>query len=113
MASYWTWGSVYIVLDLTGWLSRYKVQPGTNQPPEPSKFAKMLMQVLFNQVVVGGLLAWLSCQAFIWLGANPDHETLRTMPTYTRVIAEVPFHIMSQEFGFYYSHRYNYHTWSS
>jgi hypothetical protein len=105
MASYWLWGSVYIVLDLTGWFSRYKVQPGTNQPPERTKFAKMLAQVLFNQVVIGALLAWLSYQTMLWLGANYDHESLRTMPTYTRVIAEVPFHIMSQEVGFYYSHR--------
>jgi fatty acid hydroxylase domain-containing protein 2 len=106
MASYWLWGSVYIVLDLTGWLSRYKVQPGTNQPPDGGKFTKMLAQVLFNQVVIGALLAWLSYQTILWMGANLDHKSLRTMPTYTRVIAEVPFHIMSQEFGFYYSHRY-------
>jgi hypothetical protein len=38
---YWAWGGFYCLLDWTGWLSRYKVQPGMNQPPDRAKFAKV------------------------------------------------------------------------
>lgn len=40
-AVYWLWGSFYCLLDWTGWLSRYKVQPGMNQPPNRAKFLKV------------------------------------------------------------------------
>ncbi|XP_059485931.1 fatty acid hydroxylase domain-containing protein 2-like [Neocloeon triangulifer] len=109
--AYWVWGSFYIILDLTGWASRYKVQPGTNQPPEMGKFIKSVAQVLFNQFVIGALLAWISYEVFVSTGAALSHEMLRTMPSYSRVIAEVPFHIMGQEIGFYYSHRLFHYKW--
>jgi len=38
---YWIWGGFYCLLDYTGWLSRYKVQPGTNQPPNRAQFLKV------------------------------------------------------------------------
>jgi len=38
---YWGWGGFLCLMDRTGWLSRYKVQPGTNEPPENAKFIKV------------------------------------------------------------------------
>lgn len=40
---YWIWGGFYCLLDFTGWLSRYKVQPGMNQPPDREKFLKVTL----------------------------------------------------------------------
>ncbi|XP_065349638.1 fatty acid hydroxylase domain-containing protein 2-like [Cloeon dipterum] len=111
MLAYWIWGSLYIILDFTGWASKYKVQPDTNSPPESGKLAKTLAQVLFNQIVIGGVLSWLSYLAFESLGVAFSSESLRALPSYTRVLAEVPFHIMGQEVGFYYSHRLLHYKW--
>lgn len=38
---YWGWGGFYCLLDRTGWLSKYKVQPDTNMPPDTKKFMKV------------------------------------------------------------------------
>jgi len=38
---YWTWGGFYCLMDRLGWLAKYKIQPGTNQPPENKKFLKV------------------------------------------------------------------------
>jgi hypothetical protein len=41
MSVYWGWGGFYCLLGRTGWLSKYKVQPGTNLPPDNKKFIKV------------------------------------------------------------------------
>jgi transposase InsO family protein len=54
---YWIWGGFYCLLDYTGWLSRYKVQPGTNQPPDRAQFAKVrFFQKTRHKLYIGQLL---------------------------------------------------------
>jgi len=51
MTVYWGWGGFYCLLDRTGWLSRYKVQPGTNQPPDTAKFIKVRTFVFISYII--------------------------------------------------------------
>jgi fatty acid hydroxylase domain-containing protein 2 len=43
---YWGWGLFFSILDMTGWLSKYKVQPGTNQPPDTKRFIKVISLIV-------------------------------------------------------------------
>jgi methylsterol monooxygenase len=58
--------------------------------------------VLFNQVIVGFPVAYLSYLMMKWRGSPP----LRELPTFHWVLAEMAVHILMEEIGFYYSHRY-------
>uniref|UniRef100_A0A182SDT9 Uncharacterized protein n=1 Tax=Anopheles maculatus TaxID=74869 RepID=A0A182SDT9_9DIPT len=53
---YWSIGLVYTLFDVTGrpgFLRRYKVQPGTNEPVDASRLRTVIRQVLFNQFCTG------------------------------------------------------------
>jgi hypothetical protein len=58
--------------------------------------------VLFNQIVIGFPIAYLSYLMMKWRGSPP----LRELPTFHWVLAEMAIHILMEEIGFYYSHRY-------
>lgn len=58
--------------------------------------------VIFNQLVVGLPMASLSFNLFKYRGI-PD---VRELPTFHWVLFELAIHIILEEIGFYYSHRY-------
>lgn len=58
--------------------------------------------VVFNQAVVGLPVAYVSYLMMKWRGSPP----LRELPTFHWVLAEMVVHILMEEIGFYYSHRY-------
>jgi methylsterol monooxygenase len=58
--------------------------------------------VIFNQAVVGLPVAYMSYLMMKWRGSPP----LRELPTFHWVLAEMAVHILMEEIGFYYSHRY-------
>ena len=62
----------------------------------------MIGWVLFNQIVVTIPFTYLSYQLMNWRGFPP----LRDLPTFHWVLAEMAVHILMEEIGFYYSHRY-------
>ncbi|XP_054288455.1 fatty acid hydroxylase domain-containing protein 2-like isoform X2 [Macrosteles quadrilineatus] len=104
LSVYWTLGAIYTVLDVVNKpaaLRRYKTQPGTNEPVETKKLIKVICQVLFNQLVVGLPVAYLSYYLMMWRGGAP----LRELPTFHWVLAELALFIIIEEIGFYYSHR--------
>lgn len=124
---YWTFGGIYTFLDVTNKpaaLRRYKVQPGTNEPVDSARliqvrkrkcvtnktvitflnnncFIQVIICVIFNQIVVGLPTAYLMSKLMIWRGTPPFRE----LPTFHWVLAEMAFHILMEEVGFYYSHR--------
>ncbi|XP_054266575.1 fatty acid hydroxylase domain-containing protein 2-like isoform X1 [Macrosteles quadrilineatus] len=101
---YWSLGAIYTVLDVINKpaaLRRYKIQPGTNEPVETKKLIKVICQVLFNQLVVGLPVAYLSYYLMMWRGGPP----LRELPTFHWVLAELALFIIIEEISFYYSHR--------
>jgi len=105
MITYWLVGGFFLVLDLTGWLSKYKVQPGTNQPPTTPKLTSLFKMVLFNQLAVGVPLALLSFEVGKWLNKGEmDPELLRRVPTLGRLLYELAVHSTFREILFFYSH---------
>lgn len=123
MLVYWSLGSVYTLLDLTNWpqfVRKYKVQPGTNEPVEGNKLIKVsfkytilssalinyylqgILTGIFNQIVVGIPVSYLAFSVMKWRGMPPARE----LPTFHRVLFELPLFILIEEFGFYYSHRW-------
>jgi methylsterol monooxygenase len=58
--------------------------------------------VLFNQIVVTMPFIYLSYSVMEWRG----FPALRELPTFRWVLVEIAVHILMEEIGFYYSHRY-------
>lgn len=101
---YWLFGGIYTILDVTNrpaGLRRYKIQPGTNEPVDTRALLKVIVQVLFNQVVVGLPVVYLSYYLMEWRG----YPQVRELPTFHWVLVEIAIHILFEEIGFYYSHR--------
>lgn len=106
IAVYWIVGGIYTFLDITNRpaaLRRYKIQPGTNEPVDKRQLCKVIAQVLFNQIVVGFPIMYLGYYFMEWRG----YPLVRELPTFHWVLAEIAIHILCEEIGFYYSHRYS------
>lgn len=102
---YWLFGGIYTLLDITNKpaaLRRYKIQPGTNEPVDTSRLLKVIWQVLFNQLVVGVPSSLFMYILIKWRGFPP----IRELPTFHWVLYELAVHILVEEAGFYYSHRF-------
>lgn len=101
---YWLVGGMYTFMDVTNRpraLRRYKTQPGTNEPVSTSELMWVILQVLFNQTVVGVPLAYSGYRLIQWRGLRP----LLPLPSFHSFLAEIAFCIICEEVGFYYSHR--------
>ncbi|XP_043483340.1 fatty acid hydroxylase domain-containing protein 2 isoform X1 [Leptopilina heterotoma] len=101
---YWVFGGIYTILDMTNKpaaLRRYKIQPGTNEPVDSKELCKVIAQVLFNQLIVSLPLSYVSYHLMEWRG----YPSVRELPTFHWVLAELAIHILFEEIGFYYSHR--------
>ncbi|XP_059485575.1 fatty acid hydroxylase domain-containing protein 2-like [Neocloeon triangulifer] len=110
--AYWSLGSFFLMLDFTGWLSEYKVQLGTNQPPSPAKLGKAIRTVLFNQIFVG-LFTGLAAYEFVRLavGVPITLDQLRELPSIPDILRKLAAFIMIREIIFYYNHRIFHHRW--
>ncbi|XP_028130177.1 fatty acid hydroxylase domain-containing protein 2 isoform X1 [Diabrotica virgifera virgifera] len=101
---YWLFGGIYTFMDVTnmpGVIRKYKIQPGTNEPVDDKRLRHVIYSVLFNQSVVGIPISFLMYWAMKWRGYPP----LRELPTFHWVLFELAVHILTEEVGFYYSHR--------
>lgn len=102
---YWAAGIICLMLDFSDWKwpQRYKTQPGTNHPPSRNKFIKCVLQVLFNQLIMGPLLATALFPLLQWRGINFTGENIPGIATFLRhLVGFATF----EEIGFYYSHRF-------
>jgi fatty acid hydroxylase domain-containing protein 2 len=105
---YWLIGFTFLFFDLTNkpvCIRRYKIQPGTNEPVDRHRLYKVLMQVAFNECIVGLVMAM---NGFKMLEARglPD---IRTLPTFQRVVIDLAVYIILREVTFYYFHRLLHH----
>lgn len=105
---YWTFGSLYIFLDITNrpkFLRKYKVQPETNEPVDRQRLIYVIKTVLINQFLVGVPLTVLSYRAMTSRGFAP----IRQLPSFPSVLLDLFVFIIVEEIGFYYSHRLLHH----
>lgn len=101
---YWSIGTVYTIFDVTNrpaFLRRYKVQPGTNEPVNGERLKKVIVQVLFNQIVTGPPLML----GTYYLLEPQSVEKIRQLPTFPTVVWHITICIVIEEILFYYSHR--------
>ena len=103
-AIYWTIGLSFALLDFANfeWTKKYKMQPGTNQPVEKNKFIKCVLQVLFNQFVIGPVFAAAMMPVLRWRGANGNPDNIPGLTTFLRHLVGWA---VCEEIGFYYAHR--------
>jgi hypothetical protein len=64
-------------------------------------FVQVLVWVLFNQIVVGYVTAWILYKAMSWRGYPEPHH----LPSLLQFLSETFFHVLVEEVAFYYSHR--------
>jgi len=95
------------VLDKTGWLSHYKVQPGTNSPPDSAKLAATVKRVFYNQIFYSTPFIAVAFYALHIFGPTVNLGRYLQVPSFERLILEFAFHYIAYEIGFYYSHRYD------
>lgn len=120
-------------MDITnkpGFLRKYKIQPGTNEPVETKRLMnvinlffffcnsdfisylqllidlnlitfQVILVVIINQLAVGIPMAILAYRLMMYRGFAP----LRELPTFHWVLFELAVLILLEEIGFYYSHR--------
>ncbi|CAH1244062.1 FAXDC2 [Branchiostoma lanceolatum] len=94
-----------LVVDMTGHpaaLLRYKIQEDKNVPVDHVKLWKAVKLVLFNQLVVGGLIISLGAPpVFRWRGMPCG----RDLPWLHWVLVELAVFVLVLEVMFYYFHR--------
>ncbi|PIO31565.1 hypothetical protein AB205_0046750, partial [Aquarana catesbeiana] len=106
--SFWMYNAVLMMIDLTGKPSiftRYRIQPGKNDPVEPGKLKHAVKVVLFNQVFLSCPMVLLMYPFMQWRG-NPCGTEL---PTFHWVLLELSVFALVEEILFYYSHRLFHH----
>ncbi|XP_076273492.1 fatty acid hydroxylase domain-containing protein 2 isoform X1 [Rhynchophorus ferrugineus] len=102
---YWIVGGIYTFMDVTNQpqaIRRYKIQPGTNEPVDTKKLLKVIWCVILNQIAVGIPSSYLMYYCMKWRG----YPGIRELPTFHWVLYELAIHILTEEAGFYYSHRF-------
>lgn len=105
--AYWGVGGIYTLVDLTGhpsFLLKYKIQDNAPYPVESGRVFRVIMQVLFNQIVVGIPFAVMGFYFIKRRGYSCGE-----LPTFQWVLLELSVFILLEEVGFYYSHRMLHH----
>lgn len=102
---YWFVGGIFTLMDMTlspKSLRKYKVQPGTNEPVNRKALIDAVKTILFNQLIVGVVVASVGYYIKKLKGFN---ENFREVPSFGRVFLDLVVCILVDEIGFYYSHR--------
>jgi fatty acid hydroxylase domain-containing protein 2 len=102
---YWIFGGLFTLMDVTSrpsFIRKYKVQPETNEPIDNAKLIRAIKVILFNQIIVGVPLTFVSYYMKMLKGFPED---FRELPDFTRVLIDLFICILVDEIGFYYSHR--------
>lgn len=105
---YWVVGGLYTIMDLTGKpavMVRYKIQVEKNNPVENKQVIPVILQVLFNQIIVGVPFTMLAFYILHIRGYTYTPE----LPTFHWVLLELVVCTIAEEVGFYYSHRLLHH----
>ncbi|XP_059485576.1 fatty acid hydroxylase domain-containing protein 2-like [Neocloeon triangulifer] len=102
--SYWVLGGFFMILDQTGWLSRYKIRPGINQPPDARELGKVVCTVLFNQIIIVLPYTTMSYYAMQIRAGPMSQERLCEVPSFERMALELVFNDIIFDITLYSSH---------
>lgn len=101
-------GSLFVLMDITNkpkYLRKFKTQPETHQPLNLSKFLPAILTVVFNQFVIGPIMGY-----FLYrMGVKAFTGTIRTTPTFLRLMFDIISFGLINDILFYYSHRLLHH----
>ncbi|KAK4026348.1 hypothetical protein OUZ56_015351 [Daphnia magna] len=106
---FWGVGSIFILMDYYGWpkcVSKYKIQPGTNQPVDLSKVIQTAKVVLMNQWLLTFPL--LHANYYLKKITNTMPNFLE-LPTFGRMLIDLVVFLIIDEIGLYYMHRLQHH----
>ena len=97
-------GGLYLLLDLTrrpSFLRKYKVQPGTNEPPDWNKLSGLLWQVFVNQILISGTSAIIVNNVYVWFNGVPD---VFALPSIFTIVWQLIAFAIIEDALFFYSH---------
>ncbi|XP_055611271.1 fatty acid hydroxylase domain-containing protein 2-like [Uranotaenia lowii] len=103
-ALYWSIGSLFVLMDVTGkpaFLRKYKTQPGRNEPLPTKALSSVVFSVLFNQFCMGIPAAFIGFR----LIDTSSLENIRILPSGFVVLRDLIVCIILIEPVFYYAHR--------
>ena len=99
---YWIVTLIFLMLDFSGLCRRFKVQPGTNEPPETWRLTEASLLVLFNQIVTSVIFSgggfWIS---HLVMG----QQDLREVPSFAWLMTSLLMFYFIFDVIFYSSHR--------
>lgn len=101
-------GGLYVLMDITNkpsFLRKYKTQPETHLPLDMNKFWPAIVQVLVNQFVFTGMVTYV----VYLMGDKMMSGTVRSTPSFSRLIFDLVSFGIVYEIFFYYSHRLLHH----
>lgn len=100
MFTYWAHAALMATIDLNGWFENRKVQPSYH--PDAATYRSVLLNVLHNQIVVGGAVQLLFTYVGMpWRGVDPAAP----FPAWTEVLRDLVVFVACEEVGFFYGHR--------
>jgi len=101
---YWGVSFFFLFLDRTGYMSKWKFQPGMNEPLAMERWWKVFRQVLFNQLVNNSLV---TCTTWFIrdFSTNNDAFSMETMPTLQTALCHFLVFVVVEEICFYHFHR--------
>lgn len=109
-AFYFGVGFLYVIMDITNrpkFFRKYKTQPETHLPLDKKTFWKAMMQVFFNQLVLGTIATYL----IYLMGDKALVPDIRATPSFYRLMLDIVGFGLIYEVMFYYSHRMLHHKY--
>jgi methylsterol monooxygenase len=101
---FWGYSLALAYLDLQPgptFISKYKIQPGKNEPLDMDRFREGVRVVLFNQLCVAFPIQVMCYPLFVWRGMS----TTLPLPSFWYFVAEIVAFVLVEELFFYYTHR--------
>ncbi|CAH1717384.1 unnamed protein product [Chironomus riparius] len=101
-------GTLYVLMDITNkpqFFRKFKTQPETHLPLDMKKFWNAMVQVFINQLIIGVIASVIVYK----MGDIMMGGTIRTTPSFFRLLLDIISFGFIYEFAFYYTHRLLHH----
>ena len=101
-------GTLYVLMDTTNkpqFFRKFKTQPETHLPLDMKKFWNAMRQVFINQLIIGVIASIIVYK----MGDIMMGGTIRTTPSFFRLLLDIVSFGFIYEFAFYYTHRLLHH----
>uniref|UniRef100_A0A914DUZ9 Fatty acid hydroxylase domain-containing protein n=1 Tax=Acrobeloides nanus TaxID=290746 RepID=A0A914DUZ9_9BILA len=102
---FWSFNTFFLLVDYLQpkWAMAFKIQD--NQRFTKERFINALYRILFNQLVIGSIMAFIFYHLSIWRGCSSG----KVLPSFKEVFLDIIVCILVEEVLFYYSHRLLHH----